>query len=58
MLLLFFYLFMALGISFVCSIMESVLLSVTPSYAAAYAERSPRIGRDRKSTRLNSSHYS
>lgn len=48
MLLLFFYLFMALGISFVCSIMESVLLSVTPSYAAAYAERSPRIGRNLK----------
>ena len=46
MLLLFFYLFLALGVSFVCSIMESVLLSVTPSYAAAYAERSPRIGRN------------
>ena len=44
MYLLFFYLFLALGVSFLCSIMESVLLSVTPSFAAAYEERSPRIG--------------
>jgi len=44
MYLLFFYLFLALGVSFLCSIMESVLLSVTPSFAAAYEERSPRMG--------------
>src|SRR6056297_3187868 len=48
MLLLYFYLFLALGVSFVCSIMESVLLSVTLSYAAAYEKRSPRIGRNLK----------
>src|SRR6056297_1673479 len=39
-----FYLLLALGISFLCSIMESVLLSVTPSFAAAYEDRSPRMG--------------
>ena len=44
MYLLFFYLFLALGVSFLCSIMESVLLSVTPTFAAAYEERSPRMG--------------
>jgi len=33
--LLIFYLALALGVSFMCSIMESVLLSVTPSYVAA-----------------------
>ncbi|MFO7838993.1 MAG: CNNM domain-containing protein [Desulfosalsimonadaceae bacterium] len=42
--LLIFYLFLALGVSFLCSIMESVLLSVTPSFAAAYEENSPRVG--------------
>lgn len=44
MYLLIFYLFLALGVSFLCSIMESVLLSVTPSFAAAYEDRSPRLG--------------
>ena len=44
MYLLIFYLLLALGISFLCSIMESVLLSVTPSFAAAYEDRSPRMG--------------
>ncbi len=38
------YLILALGISFICSIMESVLLSVTPSFAAAYEEKAPRAG--------------
>ncbi len=44
MYLLLFYLCLALGISFLCSVMESVLLSVTPSFAAAYEEKSPRMG--------------
>jgi CBS domain containing-hemolysin-like protein len=44
MYLLFFYLFLALGVSFVCSILESVLLSVTPSFAAAYEKQAPRRG--------------
>lgn len=34
--LLIFYLALALGVSFLCSIMEAVLLSVTPSYVAAH----------------------
>lgn len=34
MALLFLYLFLALGISFLCSILEAVLLSVNPSYIA------------------------
>lgn len=42
--LLLFYLFLALGVSFLCSIMESVLLSVTPGFAAALEESSPRLG--------------
>jgi CBS domain containing-hemolysin-like protein len=45
MYLLVFYLLLALGFSFLCSIMESVLLSVTPSFAAAYEKKAPRIGR-------------
>ncbi|MGM0453990.1 MAG: CNNM domain-containing protein [Thermodesulfobacteriota bacterium] len=45
MLLLLFYLFLALGFSFLCSVMESVLLSITPSFVAAYEEKSPVRGR-------------
>lgn len=45
MLLLWFYLFLALGVSFMCSVMESVLLSITPSFTAAYEEKAPRRGR-------------
>ena len=44
MYLLIFYLFLALGVSFLCSIMESVLLSVPPSFAVAYEEKFPRMG--------------
>jgi len=36
MVLLFLYVALALGVSFLCSIMEAVLLSVTPSYVAAF----------------------
>ncbi|MGC9403632.1 CNNM domain-containing protein [Vibrio genomosp. F10] len=34
MLLLFIYVFVAIGVSFICSILEAVLLSITPSYIA------------------------
>ncbi|MGL5251059.1 MAG: CNNM domain-containing protein, partial [Enterovibrio sp.] len=34
MILLFIYVTIAIGISFVCSILEAVLLSLTPSYLA------------------------
>lgn len=44
MILLLTFLFLALSISFLCSIMESVLLSVTPSYVAAYEKKSPEKG--------------
>lgn len=36
--LLIFYLLLALGVSFLCSILEAVLLSVTPSYVAAMVQ--------------------
>lgn len=39
MTLLVFYVLLALGISFACSIMEAVLLSVTPSYVAVLARQ-------------------
>jgi CBS domain containing-hemolysin-like protein len=43
--LLIFYLFVALFFSFLCSILEAVLLSVTPSYAVAVKKKSPAMGR-------------
>ena len=46
MILLFFFLFLALGVSFLCSILESVLLSVTPSFVAAFEKRHPGLGSD------------
>ena len=42
--LLIFYLVVALFFSFLCSILEAVLLSVTPSYTGALKKKSPRIG--------------
>lgn len=48
MILLFVFLFLALSISFFCSILESVLLSITPSYTAALEEKSPRVGAELK----------
>ncbi|GIV59655.1 MAG: hypothetical protein KatS3mg043_0744 [Rhodothermaceae bacterium] len=39
MTLLIFYVLLALGVSFLCSIMEAVLLSVTPSYVAMLERR-------------------
>ena len=42
---LIFYLLVALFFSFLCSILEAVLLSVTPSYTVALKKRSTRIGR-------------
>ncbi len=40
MVLLAFYLFLALAVSFLCSILEAVLLSLTPSYIASLPEGS------------------
>ncbi|MEM7565439.1 MAG: DUF21 domain-containing protein [Pseudomonadota bacterium] len=44
MTLLIIYLTIAIGVSFLCSILESVLLSVTPSYAENLAKSRPRAG--------------
>lgn len=43
MLTLFFIVFIAIAISFFCSIFEAVLLSVTPSYIANLRESNPKI---------------
>ena len=42
--LLIFYILLALGVSFTCSIMEAVLLSVTPSYVAAQEREGHPVG--------------
>lgn len=44
MILLLIYISIALGVSFVCSVLEAVLLSVTPSYIAAEESRGHRNG--------------
>ncbi len=44
MTLLFIYVALALGVSFICSIMEAVLLSLTPSYVAQQAQEGRRTG--------------
>ncbi|MEX0648558.1 MAG: hemolysin family protein [Balneolaceae bacterium] len=43
--LLFFYLALAIGVSFLCSILEAVLLSITPSYAAVLEKKSMKTGK-------------
>jgi CBS domain containing-hemolysin-like protein len=43
--LLILYLAMAIGLSFLCSILEAVLLSVTPSYIAVLERKNTRSGR-------------
>ena len=42
--LLLLYVALAIGVSFLCSIMEAVLLSVTPSYVAALEREGDPIG--------------
>ena len=44
MTLLFAYVALALGVSFVCSILEAVLLSITPSYLAKLEQDRPKVG--------------
>lgn len=44
MTLLFIYLAMAIGVSFLCSILEAVLLSITPSYVAKLQAEKPQQG--------------
>ena len=45
MTLLLFYLFLAIGVSFLCSILEAVLLSVTPAHIAMMNERGGNSGK-------------
>lgn len=44
MALLVFFLFLALGISFICSILEAVILSITPSYIATERKNGSKRG--------------
>jgi len=44
MTLLFIYLTVAIGVSFICSILEAVLLSITPSYVAQLEQENPKRG--------------
>ncbi len=45
MTLLFIYLVIAIGVSFLCSILEAVLLSITPGHVAQVSENSPGAGK-------------
>lgn len=45
MILLFTYVALALGVSFLCSVLEAVLLSVSPSYVASESEKGHKGGR-------------
>ena len=45
MTLLFIYLAVAIGVSFMCSVLEAVLLSITPSYVEQVSSNRPRAGR-------------
>ncbi len=44
MILLVSYIFLALGVSFLCSILEATLLSLTPTYLASIEEKRPKVG--------------
>jgi CBS domain containing-hemolysin-like protein len=45
MTVLFIYLLVAIGVSFLCSVLEAVLLSITPSYLEKLSVERPRSGR-------------
>ncbi|MEM7352863.1 MAG: hemolysin family protein [Acidobacteriota bacterium] len=49
MTLLIVYVSLALGVSFLCSVMEAVLLSMTPSFVAQQEKANPRLGARLKS---------
>ena len=42
--LLIFYLVLAIGVSFLCSILEAVLLSISPSFVAVTEKNNPKTG--------------
>ena len=43
--LLLLYLAIAIGVSFICSVLEAVLLSITPSYVETVVNQSPHKGK-------------
>lgn len=51
--LLLLYLAIALFFSFLCSIMEAVLLSVTPSYVGILLQEGKQVGRDLQNFKEN-----
>lgn len=51
--LLFFYVGLALGVSFLCSIMEAVLLSISASYVAKMEQEKPSLGHKLKGYKQN-----
>ncbi len=53
MTLLLIYLSIAIGVSFLCSILEAVLLSVTPSFVEQKLQQSPRSGKRLKLVKDN-----
>ncbi|REL36833.1 CNNM domain-containing protein [Thalassotalea euphylliae] len=53
MTLLLIYLTVAIGVSFLCSILEAVLLSVTPSYVAQVLKNKPRGGKVLENVKTN-----
>ncbi|WP_204100635.1 CNNM domain-containing protein [Colwellia sp. Arc7-D] len=44
MTLLFIYLAVAIGVSFLCSVLEAVLLSITPSFVEQLQNKKPKNG--------------
>ena len=53
MFLLALYVALAIGVSFLCSIMEAVLLSVTPGHMVAMERHSPRVARKLRTLKDN-----
>ena len=53
MILMIFYLCLAILVSFLCSILEAVLLSITPSYAATLAQKGNKLGERVKELKRN-----
>lgn len=51
--LLLFYIGLALGVSFLCSIMEAVLLSTTASFVVRLEQERPRLGKKTRKYRKN-----
>ena len=51
--LLIFYISLALGVSFLCSIMEAVLLSISPSFVAQQEQDHPKLGAKLKKFKQN-----